>query len=239
MKNPKLYNELARYYDLLYSFKDYKKEAQRIKTLISEYKTSKGNELLDVGCGTGHHVLYLKDDFSCTGIDISEEALKIARRNVGNAFFLKGDMRNFDLKKEFDVIICLFSSIGYVKTYQNLRKTLHNFARHLKKGGVALIEPWLTKSEYRIGSPHMTVYDGEDIKIARLSFPRLKGDLSVVDMHYLVVERGKGIRHAAEQHELGLFDVEKTLEYMKEAGLRSKFLREESLSQRGIFISVK
>jgi hypothetical protein len=42
MKKQLLYRELARYYDLIYSFKDYKKEAVRIKALISNYKESEG-----------------------------------------------------------------------------------------------------------------------------------------------------------------------------------------------------
>ena len=43
-----LYGELAEYYDLIYSFKDYKKESVRIKALVSKYKRSEGRELLDV-----------------------------------------------------------------------------------------------------------------------------------------------------------------------------------------------
>jgi ubiquinone/menaquinone biosynthesis C-methylase UbiE len=81
MRKQVLYKELAKYYDLIYSFKDYKKEAVRIKALVSKYKKSEGKELLDVACGTGHHLNHLKDEFSCTGVDISREILEIARKN--------------------------------------------------------------------------------------------------------------------------------------------------------------
>jgi ubiquinone/menaquinone biosynthesis C-methylase UbiE len=138
MKKQVLYGELAKYYDLIYSFKDYKKEAVRIKALVSKYKKSEGKELLDVACGTGHHLNCLKDEFSCTGVDISREVLEIARKNNEGIAFEDADMTIMDLGKRFDVITCLFSSIGYVKTHSNLEKTIRNFARHLKKGGVGV-----------------------------------------------------------------------------------------------------
>lgn len=47
-----LYKELAKYYDLIYHWKNYKKETDKIKKLISRYKKSDGKALLDVACGT-------------------------------------------------------------------------------------------------------------------------------------------------------------------------------------------
>ena len=239
MKNQVLYGELAKYYDLIYSFKDYKKESARIKALISKYKRSKGKELLDVACGTGHHLTYLKDEFCCTGVDKSKTVLEIARRNNEGIVFEDADMITLDLGKTFDVITCLFSSIGYVKTLSKLKKTSRNFAKHLKKGGVVLIEPWFTKSAYIPGSPHMETYDGQDIKIARLSVPRAQGDMSIIDMHYLVAERGKDIKYFVDRHELGLFEVDQTLNILEEAGLHSKFLKHGLVGKRGMFVGTK
>lgn len=98
------------------------KRQGRLKKLISRYKKSKGRDLLDVACGTGNHLKYLKNSFSCTGTDIDEEMLSIARKKVKGVVFKKADMTTLSLNKKFDVITCLFSSIGYVKTYANLRK---------------------------------------------------------------------------------------------------------------------
>jgi ubiquinone/menaquinone biosynthesis C-methylase UbiE len=239
MEKQLLYRELARYYDLIYSFKDYKKEAVRIKALISKYRESGGKELLDVACGTGHHLEYLKDEFSCIGVDISNEILEVARKNVEGVVFKHADMATLNLGKKFDVITCLFSSIGYLKNYTNLRKTIRNFSMHLKKGGVVLIEPWFTKSTYKPGGVHMDTYDGKDIKIARLNVSELKGNLSVMDMHYLIAERSKGVKHFVDRHELGLFEVDETLKIMKAAGLQSKFLKHGLMRERGMFVGVK
>jgi len=234
-----MYREIALYYDLIYSWKDYKKEAKKVKKLIFKFKKSDGNELLDVACGTGKHLEYLKDIFSCMGVDINEEMLYIAKKNARGVSFKKADMLTLNLKKKFDVIICLFSSIGYVKTYSNLKKCIQNFAYHLKKGGVVIFEPWLTKSTYIEGYPHMDTYDGEDIKIARLNISKIEGNLSVLDMHYLIAERNKEIKYYKDRHELGLFEVDRTLEFMKEVGLQSKFLKNGLMKDRGLYIGVK
>lgn len=239
MKQQILYTKLAKYYDLIYAFKDYKKEAARIKTLVSKYKKSEGNQLLDVACGTGHHLEYLKDEFSCMGVDISNKILEVARKNAQGVAFKQADMTTFDLNKGFDVITCLFSSIGYVRTYSGLNKTIQNFAKHLNMGGVVLIEPWLTKSMYIPGSPHMETHDGKDIKIARLSVPRVKGNLSVIDMHYLVAERDEDIKYFLDRHELGLFEVDQTLKILEEAGLQSRFLKHGLVDKRGMFVGTK
>ena len=89
MKNQLLYKKLAKYYDLVYSWKDYKKEANKIRKLIKKYKKSEGKGLLDVACGTGGHLKFLKSNFSCTGIDINDEMLKIAKKKVRGLFLRK------------------------------------------------------------------------------------------------------------------------------------------------------
>jgi ubiquinone/menaquinone biosynthesis C-methylase UbiE len=239
MKKQLLYGELAKYYDLIYSFKDYKKEAFRIKALVSKYKKSEGKDLLDVACGTGHHLEYLKHEFSCTGVDISNQILEVARKSVEGVVFEQVDMTKLNLGKRFDVITCLFSSIGYVKTYTNLRKTIQSFVKHLKTGGVLLIEPWFAKSTFIEGSPHMNTYDGRDIKIARLCVSKIKGNLSVQNMHYLVAERSKDVAHFVDRHEMGLFEVDKTLAIMKKTGLQTKFLKKGLMKDRGLLVGVK
>jgi ubiquinone/menaquinone biosynthesis C-methylase UbiE len=239
MKKQMLYGGLAKYYDLIYSNKDYRKEAARIKSIVSKYKKSEGKNLLDVACGTGRHLEYLKDEFSCMGVDISNQMLEVARKNVEGVVFEQADMTELNLSKSFDVITCLFGSIGYMKTYTNLRKTIQNFIKHLKTGGVALIEPWLTTSTAIAGTPSMHTYDGRDIKVARLSVTEIRGNFSVHDMHYLVAERNKKVNYFVDKHELGLFEIDKTLTIMKKAGFQAKFLKKGLMKNRGLLVGLK
>jgi hypothetical protein len=143
------------------------------------------------------------------------------------------------LGRTFDVVLCLFSSIGYVKTYENLQKTIHNFGRHLKAGGVLIIEPWFTKSKFRVGAPSLSAYNGDGVKIARLSVTEVRGDVSVIDMHYLVAGEDKTVRYFVDRHELGMFERTKTLEFLRQAGLKATFRADGLMKDRGLFIGVK
>jgi ubiquinone/menaquinone biosynthesis C-methylase UbiE len=239
MKKQALYRNLARYYDLVYNWKDYKKEVNKINELITKFKKSKGKELLEVACGTGNHLEYFRKFFSCTGTDINQGILNVAKNKIKKVNFKKANMVNMNLKKKFDVITCLFSSIGYVKTYSNLQKTLKNFERHLKKGGVVIIEPWFTKSTYKVGSNHLSTYEDENIKIARLVVSKIKDNISEMDMHFLIAERNKEVKHLTERHEMGLFEIDKTLQFMKKAGFKTIFLKNGLMKDRGLFIGIK
>jgi ubiquinone/menaquinone biosynthesis C-methylase UbiE len=240
MKDEALYKSLAKYYDLIYTWKDYQKEAEVLTKLINENKLSTGNQLLDIACGTGSHIQYFVNDFDCVGVDLNQEMLEIAKEKAPNAKFYPADMTDFDLGQKFDVVVCLFSSIGYVKTEENLRKTIACFVRHLKNGGLVIIEPWLTKEIYRTGSAHMNTYDGKDIKIARLNVSELKDELiSYFEMHYLVAETNKPVTHFVDKHELAMFPIELMLEIMKENGLKVQYLKKGLFDDRGLLLGVK
>ncbi|HJS30283.1 MAG TPA: hypothetical protein VJ768_11705, partial [Anaerolineales bacterium] len=57
-------------YDAIYASigKDYARESARVDELIRSYKRSPGNRMLDVACGTGRHITYLKDWYLVEGL---------------------------------------------------------------------------------------------------------------------------------------------------------------------------
>ncbi len=165
--------------------------------------------------------------------------LDVAKKKFPSAKFQKMDMIKLKLPKKYDVIVSLFSSIRYVKTHANLRKTLNAFSKHLKAGGVLIIEPWFAPNAYQPGNPHGLLYKNKDIVIARATVSTRKGTISIMDMHHLISERGKGTKHIVERHEIGLFSVEKTLQYLKQAGLVAKYYKNGLLPDRGLYIAVK
>jgi ubiquinone/menaquinone biosynthesis C-methylase UbiE len=142
-----LYGMLAQYYNYIYSWKNYENDALLLRALIQKHKQSSGNRLLDVACGTGKHIQYLKNDFECVGVDISEQMLAVARQNLPDVRFIEANMVDFCLNESFDVITYLFSAIGYLRTRREIDKAIHNFAKHMTAGGVLIIEPWIRKSK--------------------------------------------------------------------------------------------
>ena len=236
----RMYRDLAKYYDLIYSWKNYKKEALKVRSLIRKYKRSDGKELLDVGCGTGRHLLYLRRWFSCTGVDASGEMLKVAKKSVKGVHFKKADMTKMNLNKKFDIITSLFSAIGYAKTYGDLERAIKNFSRHLKKGGLVIVEAWLTPKTYKSGNPHLVTYIGKDLKIARLDIPRRRGNISVLDLHFLIGEKNRPVRYLVDHQELGLFSTKETLHLLRKHGFDARFIKVfDYRGNRGLFVCIK
>jgi ubiquinone/menaquinone biosynthesis C-methylase UbiE len=229
-----MYSKSARYYDAIYAFKDYAKEAEHLHALILEHKRGDGVRLLDVACGTGNHLTHLNDHYEIEGVDLDEQMLEIARRKHPDVAFHQGDMLDFNLDQSFDVVTCLFSSIGYVKTVARLNQAMANMGRHLVPGGLLIVEPWLTPETYQPGTVHATFVDEPELKIARINVSQVEDGISVFDMHHLV-GTPQGVEHFVERHELGLFTHEQYLASFLEAGLETVF-DDEGLTGRGIYI---
>ncbi|MDO5836686.1 MAG: methyltransferase domain-containing protein, partial [Methanobacterium sp.] len=108
MAEQELYRAFARFYDLIYQWMDYRGEVEFIEKMVNLYLDSGGNDLLDVACGTGNHAQYLKNSFRVVGLDLNQEMMKIAREKVPEMELIQGNMKEMNLEKDFDVIICLF-----------------------------------------------------------------------------------------------------------------------------------
>lgn len=233
------YETLAKYYDKVYELKDYKGESKILEQLIKQHKKSAGKELLDVACGTGTHLNFLKETFTCTGTDLNAEMIDVAKNKHPEIHFEVADMAELNLGKKFDVITCLFSSIGYITSKERLSKTIKGFSDHLKPGGVMFIEQWLDKTIFRAGEPHITTYQNDDLIITRVNTSEVKGDLSIFDMHYLVAERGKEVIHFVEHHELAMYPTELLVSIMSENDLVITNFQDDPKFDRGLLIGLK
>jgi ubiquinone/menaquinone biosynthesis C-methylase UbiE len=229
-----MFAKTARYYDKIYSFKDYKAEAERLMAIFKEHQRSEGTRLLDVACGTGRHLEYLKDQYDVEGLDLSPELLAIARQRHPGIRFHHADMTAFDLGKIFDIVTCLFSAIGYVQTLENLSRAVTCMARHLKFGGLLVIEPWFTPDTWRPGTVHAIFIDEPALKIARINTSFVTGRLSGFDLHYLIGTPA-GTEHLVERHELGLFTTDEMLATLAAVSLEVTF-DHKGLMGRGLFI---
>ena len=116
-----MFTKSARFYDAVYSFKDYAAESERIHALIEE-RSPGASTLLDVACGTGKHLELLRAWYEVSGLDLDPELVEIAKERLGDVELHEGDMTAFSLGRRFDVVTCLFSSIGYVGTVELLRR---------------------------------------------------------------------------------------------------------------------
>jgi ubiquinone/menaquinone biosynthesis C-methylase UbiE len=234
-----MFSKSAQYYDEIYASvnKDYAGEAAKTRTVIQTYKQAKGRSLLDVACGTGHHAGYLSRYYQVEGLDLDAGLLAVAKKKHPKVRFHQGDMVNFDLGRQFDAVVCLFSSIGYVKTIPRLQRAVKMMTRHLLPGGVLVIEPWFTPRQWHPGRTYVTQVSKPDLKIVRMSLSRQRGKLSLIEFQYLI-GTPKGIEHSVEIHELGLFTHQEYVDAFKAARLNVNH-DPEGLDGRGLYIGVK
>jgi SAM-dependent methyltransferase len=229
-----MFGESVRYYDKFYSWKDYEAEANRLRTVLEEHQRSDGRRLLDLACGTGMHLPHLREHYDIEGLDIEPGFLAMARARNPSLTFHEGDMTRFDLGQTYDVITCLFSSVGYVKTPDALDATIACIAAHLRPGGIAVIEPWFRPDQWQAGSLHVLTVDEPELKLCRMNRSDVHGDLSVLDFHYLV-GTAEGVRHFTEHHELGMFTIDQFAAAGAAAGLNHQHL-DEALTDRGLHV---
>jgi SAM-dependent methyltransferase len=229
-----MFSKSAQWYDLLYQFKDYQKEADKIFTLLSKIHPE-AKSVLDVACGTAEHDRYLSNHYKVDGIDLNDDFIAIAKMKNPKGHYFCSDMIDFDLNCRYDCILCLFSSIGYVKTIENVKKTLSSFKKHLNPNGFVLIEPWFGFDGWKPGTVHMLTAESKERKICRINVSEQEGSLSVLNFHYLV-GTSEGVQHYTERHELGLFSLKEMLEAFKRSGLKAKF-DENGIAGRGMYIA--
>jgi len=117
-----------------------KSEDLRIKKEVS---------ILDLGCGNGRFLKYLKDEginvSKYVGIDNSKILLNIAKKENPEAEFIDVDLNTMEWEKkvkgEFDLIVS-FGVMHHIESFQLRRNILESSAALLKKGGALAIAYW-------------------------------------------------------------------------------------------------
>jgi SAM-dependent methyltransferase len=234
-----MFTKSAAFYDAIYAAmgKDYVREAQQVHALIQQHTRTPGKTLLDVACGTASHLAVFREWYEVAGLDLDARMLSIARRRCPGVRFYRSDMVAFHLRRRFDAVICLFSSIGYTRTRARLHRALKTFAQHTAPGGVVLIEPWIFPEKFEKGRVGLVVVDQPALKIARMNGSERRGDLSPLRFHYLMGSPD-GVTHFTEEHTLGLFTHENYLTAFRAAGLDVSF-DPDGLTGRGLYIGQK
>ena len=124
-----------------------------------EYAKICGSPVLELCCGTGRILLPLaKEGIEITGLDISEKMLDKAREKLNKesentrkrVTLLQGDMRNFHLKKEFNLIFIPFNSFLVLLSIEEQNNCLRSVHKHLSSQGrlmISVFNPDLTRAE--------------------------------------------------------------------------------------------
>lgn len=218
---PNLFSRTARWYDAIYRKADQAGMADTIVAIAAARFGSRPLAMLDVACGTGHllECVSKRTAWHLEGLDADPEMLGIARERVPEGSFHEGDMANWHIDRQFDVITCLGSSLAAACSADRLASAFACMERHLSPGGIILFDEFFTAEQWQPGTLSAIFFDEPDLKIARMSTSERRDDLAVLNMAYLVATP-EGIEHMTEQHELGLFDMKDYEAAFNACGLR-------------------
>jgi SAM-dependent methyltransferase len=169
MSNNEVFSLYAKYYDLFYSEKSYKAEADYIKTLISRFNLN-SKKIIEFGCGTAAHAkLFAECEFTIHCVDISESMLDVARlktlalpNNISNRIsFEYGDIRNYRNREVYDVVLSLFHVFSYQTSNKDLVDSFRTAAKHLNSGGILIFDYWYGPGVLG-DKPHTRIRRAED-----------------------------------------------------------------------------
>jgi len=130
-----LYSTLAEIYHEMYQHVfDYEKEFHFYDAIL---KANNCHTILEVGCGSGMLARrFLANGYDYLGLDLYNEMLDIARREVLSDRFIQCDMRNLSFDQQFDAILITGRSLAYVIDNQGIIDTLQGVHKSLKENGL-------------------------------------------------------------------------------------------------------
>ena len=231
-----IYEESAYLYDDYFNFLDYPAASRKLYASI-QHLNPNAKTLLDVACGTGKHLECLREHFQVEGLDINPRLLEIARKRCPGVRFHLGNMMDFSLDDKFDVVTCLFLAIAYLKTLKNVELAVACMARHLRPGGILVVEPWVSPEKCWTNKVTADFTNEPELKIVRMYTHEIEGRLSVFDINYLV-GTPQGVTYFVEREELGLFTHEEYVQAFEKAGLEVSH-DEKGLFGYGLYIGVR
>ena len=145
------YTKFAVAYDKMMENVDYVRWADYIERLFDRYNFHP-KKILDIACGTGSTAILLaKKGYTVSGSDRAMEMLfwarEKARRQKVNVHLWQQDMRELTVSQPYDAALCLYDSINYITTAEEMKMVFTNVSEALIPGGMFIFD---VTTEYNI-----------------------------------------------------------------------------------------
>jgi SAM-dependent methyltransferase len=215
-------------YDLFYSDKPYAQEAEFIHHCLQQYGSTPIKRILELACGTGTHAFLLeKFGYEILATDASADMLEQAKKKAiatgSRVVFKQQDMTELQSQKPpLDAVYCLFDSIGYVLTNENIKRTLKGVMDNLQPKGLFLMEFWNAGAMIRNFSPIRILRRKiEKADILRISETVLDIPTQTCTVDYNIYEfhEDNTYVHIRETHKNRYFLLQEMAQFLSQAGL--------------------
>lgn len=218
----KLYQNLAKMYDLLYSYRDYSREAE----FLVENLPQEGNaRLLDVACGTGVHLDAVRKRLPLAyleGLDLNQGMLDVAEGKNLKAMLTQADMRDFNFGRNFDLVYCLSSSIQYNLFQEDLEKAIDSMRRHAI-GGKVVFDLAYCAERWKEGYTNITANSDDRFEVAEMYTSHSSEGFSYWNPLYLVKDKETGqMDMHVDKHKIKLWSLPKVKGILNNRGIPFK-----------------
>ena len=138
------YTRFAAAYDEMMENVDYVRWADYIDRLFALYNY-RPKRVLNIACGTGSiDVLLARRGYEMSGIDLALEMLtwakEKAKRQGINLTLWQQDMKQLTVAKPYDAALCLYDSINYMKTEEELETAFKKVSEALIPNGMFIFD---------------------------------------------------------------------------------------------------
>ncbi len=224
-EQPKLYTELAGWWQLVSPTDDYADEAAFFKEL---FRAENARTLLELGSGGGNVAWFLKKDFALTLTDISSAMLAESKKQNPELEHIQGDMRTLRLGKAFDGIL-IHDAIMYMTSEEDLRAALVTAYVHCKSGGVVVIAPDWVAETFRPHTTHEGVdVGGRGVRYLEWIWNADPNDTRVNYEFILALKEGDELRTVVDRQVVGVFPRATWLRLLKDVGFEAEAVEDPS-----------
>jgi ubiquinone/menaquinone biosynthesis C-methylase UbiE len=138
------YSRLAEIYDHVMRHVDYVHWASYVESLFDRHLATP-KSVLDLACGTGSLAIELhRRGYEVSGADGCLEMLEVGRKKVAAlnypiSFYHRNLIDLHDLPT-FDAVLCLYDSINYMMTLDDMEKAFEMMKKVIKPGGIVIFD---------------------------------------------------------------------------------------------------
>ncbi len=133
MEKNNFYKKLSPYYD------DFVNNSI-LEFYLKKIGSVSGMYILDLGCGTGSFIKNYSSKNKTFGIDTSPEMIKIAKKKDKKTKYINQDIKKFNFKEDFHIIICAFDTINHLKSIREWESLFKSASENLLEGGLFLFD---------------------------------------------------------------------------------------------------